>query len=134
MITRFFAVFLAIPRNVSKLATWTIDPKNGSNYVTPFNRRYLSTGTSLVVTILYRTGAGLYNFVTSYVLGSLVYIFQVATGVVLDLWRANPSYSRWMFRGLCSIVVLVASYAVLVARTAGRVGYAVLMGVIDLFR
>ena len=134
MIRRFLAVLLAIPRNVSKLATWAINPKNGSNYVTPFNRRYLSTGTSLVVTILYRTGAGLYNFVTSYVLGSLVYIFQVATGVVLDLWRANPSYSRWVFRGVCSGVVLVATYAVLVARMASRVGYAVLMGIVGLFR
>lgn len=64
----------------------------------------------------------------------LVYIFQVATDVVIDLWRANLSYSRWMFRGLSSAVVLIGAYAVLVARTAGKVGYAVLTGVIDLFR
>lgn len=134
MLRQFITILITIPRGIGKLGTWLVNPKNGSNYVTPFNRHYLSTGASLAVTVLYRTGAGLYNFFTSYVLGGLVYLFHVVTGVFLDLWRANPSYSRWALRNGASAIVIAATYTFLAAKVGGRATYSMLVIVVGSFR
>lgn len=111
MLKRLFGLILAIPRTISKLVNWLLNPKNGDDYVGPLNRQYLSTGASFVVTIAYRSGLALYNFFTTYVLGSIAYLIQAIGGIILDLWRANPSYSKWAYRGISSIVILVGTYA-----------------------
>lgn len=128
MLRKLYTLLVAIPTVVVKLANWLMDPKNGSNFVTPLNRRYLSTGASLAVTVLYHAGAGVYNFFMNYVLGAAAYIVQGILNVVLDLWRANPSYSRWAARGAAMAAVLVATYGVLALKVTGSVTHTLLVG------
>ena len=134
MLRKLINGLVSIPNKITKLAGWIANPQNGSDYVSPFRRHYLSTGTALLVTIIYRVGMGLYDLIVGYILGSMVYLVQFVVGVGLDLWRANPNYTRWALRSLYSAAIIIVSLAVIAAKTSSRVLYSILMIVIGFIR
>lgn len=116
MLRKIFRKLIAVPGMVAQLAHWFFDPKNGANFVTPFKRHFLPTSTSFVVTILYNTVSGLCNFFVSYVLGSIAHLVQVIAGIALDLWRANPSYTRWILGLVASLVIILTKSAISIVK------------------
>lgn len=127
-------IFIALPSLVAKFVKWVFNPKNGDEFVSPFTRRFLSTGVSLTVTVFYHMASGLYSFITEYLFGAIAHVLQIGWNIVLDLWRANPSYSRWAAWSAATIVVFLTSGAAVVAVTAWRTGIAVMVALFQMLR
>lgn len=134
MLRKLLRILIALPHRAIQLVEWFFNPKNGDEFVTPFTRRFLSTGKSLTITVLYHVGAGMYSFVTEYLFGAVAHVFNIGKDIVLDLWRANPSYTRWAARSAFALTVFVASGAAVVAVAAWRTGVAVLVALYQMLR
>lgn len=134
MLRRLIHILIVMPNLAAKLIKWVINPKNGDDYVTPFKRHYLTTGASFAVTILYHLGMGLYTFISEYVLGAIAQLIHIAQGIVVDLWQANPSYSRWLARSFTAFIVIGVTYAVLIASAALKGGFVAMLAIFNAFR
>lgn len=134
MIRKLIRWILAIPRSISKLIFWVANPKNGTDYVTPFNRHYLSTGASLTVAVLYRFGIGVYEFLANYVLGSLAYLFNAIVGVMSDLWHANPKYSRWVLNGAVAVILGIMETAIIIIQITFKAVEKILKAIFRMLR
>lgn len=134
MLSELIRIMKEIPNTARKLVNYPLNPKNGDNFVTPLKRQYLTTGASFVVTILYHLAVGLYTLLTQYLLGALAHIYHIGKNIIFDLWRANPSYSRWAARGVATMVVLTGSAAIVVTMTAWKTGVAVAMTLFNALR
>lgn len=88
----------------------------------------------MTITVLYHVGAGLYSFVTEYLFGAIAHGFNVGKDIVLELWRANPSYTRWAARSAFALAVFVASGAAVIAMAAWRTGVAVIVAAFQMLR
>lgn len=53
MIREILHFIISLPSLAVKFVEWVFNPKNGDEWVTPFTRRFLSTGASFVITVLY---------------------------------------------------------------------------------
>lgn len=134
MLRELLRILIALPSLIVQFVKWVFNPKNGDEFVSPFTRRFLSTGVSLTVTVLYHVAAGLYTFITEYLFGAIAHVLQIGWNIVLDLWRANPSYSRWAARSAAAVVVFLASGAVVVAVAALRTGISVIVALFQMLR
>lgn len=134
MLRELLRILITLPHRAVQLVEWVFNPKNGDEFVTPFRRHYLTTGVSFVITILYHLGAGAYTFITEHLLGAVAQILHIAKDIVLDLWRANPSYSRWAARSALALGVFIASGVAVVAMVALKSGVAVMVAILNALR
>lgn len=122
MLKAILAVGMGVWNELRKLRKWIRNPTNGKGqYVTPWNRRYLSTGMTLVAILSYRLGEGLYNLGMSIIFDLLAPLLNAVIGICSDLWHANPSYSRWAGRIALSGIVSAGKVAIVVAKTVGAI-------------